>query len=240
MENPNFYAIIPASVRYADITPNAKLLYGEITALCNKEGYCYATNQYFANLYNVSKISISKWIKELTENGFIESEINYKEGSKEILNRYIRIVYDPIKEKFNTPIKEKFKDNNTYNNITLNNIYIQQFEEFWKEYTPIKCDGRFIDKGSKKTAQDKFVKILKKGEKYEDIISGCKKYIEHCRRNNQLTCGVTVFLNQERWKNDYSGETCQSADGTKRQEPRSYLEIYSEIANELSQEDNIR
>ena len=240
MENPNFYAIIPASVRYADITPNAKLLYGEITALCNKEGYCYATNQYFANLYNVSKISISKWIKELTENGFIESEINYKEGSKEILNRYIRIVYDPIKEKFNTPIKEKFKDNNTYNNITLNNIYIQQFEEFWKEYTPIKCDGRFIDKGSKKTAQDKFVKILQKGEKYEDIISGCKKYIEHCRRNNQLTCGVTVFLNQERWKNDYSGETCQSADGTKRQEPRSYLEIYSEIANELSQEDNIR
>lgn len=118
--------------------------------------------------------------------------------------------------------------------------YLEKFEEFWKAYTPIKCDGRFIDKGSKKTAQEKFIKILKKGEKYEDIISGCKKYIEHCRRNNQLTCGVTVFLNQERWKNDYSGETCQSADNTKRQEPRSYLEIYSEIANELSQEDNIR
>lgn len=138
---------------------------------------------------------------------------------------------DPIKENFNTPIKENFNDNN---------IYIQQFEEFWKEYTPIKCDGRFIDKGSKKTAQDKFVKILQKGEKYENIINGCREYIEHCRKNNQLTCGVTVFLNQERWKNDYSGETCQSADNTKRQEPRSYLEIYSEIANELSQEDNIR
>ena len=240
MENPNFYAIIPASVRYADITPNAKLLYGEITALCNKTGCCYATNEYFAKLYGVSKISISKWVKELTENGFIESEMNYKDGTKEILNRYIRIVYDPIKEKFNTPIKEKFKDNNTSNNITFNNIYIQQFEEFWKEYTPVKCDGRFIDKGSKKTAQEKFIRILKKGEKYENIINGCKQYIEHCKRNNQLTCGATVFLNQERWKTDYSGNTCESANSNERPKPRSYLEIYSEIAAELAEKDSIR
>ena len=31
--NPSYYAIIPASVRYSDIIPNAKLLFGEITAL---------------------------------------------------------------------------------------------------------------------------------------------------------------------------------------------------------------
>lgn len=118
-EKPNFYAIIPANIRYADITPNAKLLYGEITALSSKEGFCFASNQYFADLYKVSKVSISKWIKELTDNKFIESEIIYKQGSKEILNRYLRIVYYPIKEKFNTPIKEKLKDNN----ININNIY---------------------------------------------------------------------------------------------------------------------
>jgi hypothetical protein len=122
-EKPNFYAIIPANIRYADITPNAKLLYGEITALSSKEGFCFATNQYFADLYKVSKVSISKWIKELIDNKFIESEIIYKQGSKEIINRYLRIVYYPIKEKFNTPIKEKFKDNNTSNN---NNIYIKE------------------------------------------------------------------------------------------------------------------
>ena len=131
-EKPNFYAIIPANIRYADITPNAKLLYGEITALSSKEGFCFASNQYFSDLYKVSKVSISKWIKELIDNKFIESEIIYKQGSKEILNRYLRIVYDPIKEKFNTPIKEKFntpikekfKDNNTYiNNIYNNNTF---------------------------------------------------------------------------------------------------------------------
>lgn len=115
-EKPNFYAIIPANIRYADITPNAKLLYGEITALSSKEGFCFASNQYFADLYKVSKVSISKWIKELIDNKFIESEIIYKQGSKEILNRYLRIVYYPI--------KEKFKDNNTYiNNIYNNNSF---------------------------------------------------------------------------------------------------------------------
>lgn len=116
-----YYAIIPATVRYdTNITPNAKLLYGEITALCNEKGYCWATNDYFSKLYGVSKVSVSKWISQLINGGYIYSEIEYKGGTKEILNRYLRIVNDPIKEKFNTPIKEKFKDNNTIYNNTIN------------------------------------------------------------------------------------------------------------------------
>ncbi|MFE8704110.1 helix-turn-helix domain-containing protein [Cytobacillus sp. FJAT-54145] len=117
----SYYAIIPANVRYdEELTPNAKLLYGEITALCNEKGFCWASNSYFSDLYGVSKVSISKWINQLVEKGYIQSEINYKEGSKEILNRYLRIVNEPIKEKLNTPIKEKFKDNNTSFNTTSN------------------------------------------------------------------------------------------------------------------------
>lgn len=122
IETKSYYAIIPANVRYdKELTANAKLLYGEITALCNEKGYCWASNSYFSELYSVSKVSISKWINQLIEKGYLGSEIIYKEGSKEILNRYLRIVNDPIKEKFNTPIKEKFKDNNTVFNNTINN-----------------------------------------------------------------------------------------------------------------------
>jgi DNA-binding transcriptional ArsR family regulator len=127
----SYYAIIPANIRYdSSITPNAKLLYGEITALCNEKGYCWANNEYFASLYGVSKVSISKWIRQLVEKGYIYSVLEYKEGTKEILNRYLTIVNDPIKEKFNTPIKEKFKDNNTLINNTSNNKKEKRKTEF--------------------------------------------------------------------------------------------------------------
>ena len=120
----SYYAIIPANVRYdAKLKDKAKLLYGEITALCNEKGYCWATNDYFANLYGVSKTTISLLIKNLIEGGYLESQIVYKEGTKEILNRYLSIVKDPIKENLNTPIKEKLKDNNTSINNTFNNTY---------------------------------------------------------------------------------------------------------------------
>lgn len=129
MENKSYYAIIPANVRYdKKLNANAKLLYGEITALCNEKGYCWASNDYFAELYGVSKVSISNWISLLEKNGYITREIVYKEGTKEILNRYLSIVNDllkksliPHKENFNTPIKENFKDNNTVINNTINN-----------------------------------------------------------------------------------------------------------------------
>ena len=61
-EQPNYYAIIPANVRYAKITAGAKLLYAEISCLSNKYGFCYAKNRYFAELYNVTTKTISGWI----------------------------------------------------------------------------------------------------------------------------------------------------------------------------------
>ena len=43
----NYYAVIPATVRYNNsLKPSEKLMYGEITALANKMGYCFANNKY--------------------------------------------------------------------------------------------------------------------------------------------------------------------------------------------------
>lgn len=72
MERPTFYAVIPASVRYAPISAMAKLLYGEITALCEKEGYCWAGNGYFAKLYEAGERSVRRWLEELVSAEFIE------------------------------------------------------------------------------------------------------------------------------------------------------------------------
>lgn len=90
--NKGYYAIIPANIRYDnDIPSNAKLLYSEITALCNAKGYCWADNKYFAELYNVSDRTIYRWISQLIKKGYIFAEYKYKSGTKEIEKRYIKL-----------------------------------------------------------------------------------------------------------------------------------------------------
>lgn len=77
----SYYSILPAVVRYdKDLTDKAKLLYSEITCLCNKEGYCFATNNYFANLYNCTPRAIQFTISKLQEKGYVKIivEDNYK------------------------------------------------------------------------------------------------------------------------------------------------------------------
>ena len=70
--HPSYFAIIPAKVRYDDTLPSgAKLLYGEISALCNERGYCWAENRYFAPVYKVSPETVSVWLGKLSEAGFI-------------------------------------------------------------------------------------------------------------------------------------------------------------------------
>lgn len=107
MEQPNYYSIIPANVRYdKELKANEKLLFSEITALANKQGYCHAWNSYFADLYGVSKTTISNWINHLKERGYLKI-VTIKDG-KEIKERKLYPNDTPAEENDNTPIKEKF------------------------------------------------------------------------------------------------------------------------------------
>ena len=136
-EKPNYYAVIPANVRYdTNLKDKAKLLYGEITALCNEKGMCWATNKYFADLYGVSTTTISSLIKNLVDNNYIKTEIIYKERTKEILNRYINILGYPIQNNLNTPIKENLKENNT----SINNNILNEFKIYYTFDKNIQCD----------------------------------------------------------------------------------------------------
>ena len=106
-EQPNYYAIIPATVRYDNNLKSAeKLLYGEITALANKNGYCYAKNKYFADLYNVTAVSVSRWISHLQELGYIETEI-IRNKNKEIVSRKIYIPHISYIQKRQYPSYQK-------------------------------------------------------------------------------------------------------------------------------------
>lgn len=98
-ELPSYYSIIPATVRYDhNLKANEKLMYGEITALSSKNGYCWAENRYFAELYDVHKITISNWLKNLEDNGYIRTELKYVYGTKQVSKRLIYINDTPISQ----------------------------------------------------------------------------------------------------------------------------------------------
>lgn len=88
----SYYAVIPATVRYDKRIPAAaKLLYGEITALCNQSGLCWAENTYFANLYEVNTRTIQGWINALLNAGYIHRNIQYAEDGKTVIRRCLSI-----------------------------------------------------------------------------------------------------------------------------------------------------
>ena len=133
MERPGYYGILPASIRYdKNLKPMEKIMYSELTALSNKNGYCNATNSYFAELYEVSKNTVSLWISDLEKAGYIKTKLIYEAGTKNIKERRIYISdpvtknddtyhekeVDPITKNDDTPITKNREDNNTSINNT--------------------------------------------------------------------------------------------------------------------------
>lgn len=109
---PGYFAVIPADVRYDDrIPPNAKLLYGEISALIGSEGFCFASNQYFAELYGVTVETIARLLTKLEGAGHIRRVIEHSPTGQIITRKLYLKVSVPdgwgIDKKINTPIDEK-------------------------------------------------------------------------------------------------------------------------------------
>ena len=124
---PGYYAVIPASVRYDDQIPaNAKLLYGEISALIGAEGYCFASNEYFATLYQSTRETIARLLTKLEKAGHIRRVLERDETGQIIARKiYLRVSMPDgwgIDKKINTSpqknqegIDEKVKDTNLSN-----------------------------------------------------------------------------------------------------------------------------
>lgn len=190
-EKPNYFSILTAEVRYDEnLSASEKICYSEITALTGKYGYCYATNGYFAKLYKVNKNTISRWIKNLEKQGYINTELVYKNNSLEIEKRkiYIRPIFknddtypqkcrEGYPQKCGEGILKNVEENNiNINTINKNNIYspaeqdegnfnlkIKEIIEFLNK----ECNKNF--KSNTKNTVNIIIKRLKEGFTVEDF-----------------------------------------------------------------------
>ena len=143
-ENDIHSITIPSEVLYhKETTANANLLFGEIASLCekNKNGCCWASNNYFAELYKVSVTSISLWISSLIESKFIKSEVNHKNNARKI---YLKTSLRKPKDNIPKGIYEQglFLDAPALNN---NNILVDDFKIETEEWTDKKGQKRGTD-----------------------------------------------------------------------------------------------
>lgn len=79
MENSEFrafWAVIPATVLDDEELPaNAKILYGVLSSLMRREGYCWATNAQLAEAMHCSEDVITRWVSKLSKRGHIRITI---------------------------------------------------------------------------------------------------------------------------------------------------------------------
>ena len=211
-EKPNYYAILPANVRYDNnLNANEKIMYSEITALAQSTGQCWASNKYFSDLYNVTPQAVSKWIKNIERLGYIKTSYVYKKGTKMIEKRYISLVSIDV-SKVSTQVEggintglERYqhtiKDNNTsINNTSINNNPIvplekeQRFKEFWEAYPK---------KVNKKRAMTAYNKISKKT--HDIIIKDLETRVDSDqwkKDKGKYIPNPTTYLNGERWNDE--------------------------------------
>ena len=108
-----------------DLSTNEKILLAEIESLGGLNDGCFASNQYFANFFDLSKDRISKLISGLKNKGYITVELVYKEGTCEVDKRIIKldpmVIFNPRGQNHLGGIGEN-NDYITYNyNINKNN-----------------------------------------------------------------------------------------------------------------------
>jgi hypothetical protein len=189
---------IPAEVwLHEGLTMQEKLFLVEIDSLDNDEG-CYAKNSYFMGFFGLSKRRVAEVLNSLTQKGFIETSVTYKDGTKEVDKRVIRIctppyptfqgLHDPIAEnrttpmretaipcsgKLHDPIAENRTDNNTDNNTVDNIISLADLRRRYSD-VQLQIVDRFFGilkhtRVSARIADSVIIKIFQEWEKHEAV-----------------------------------------------------------------------
>ena len=111
---------------------NEKVILAQIQALSGKRG-CFASNDYFWDLLNISKSRVSVWINSLIKKWYVYSE--YTKTSQRVLKISNQTIYENENLQSSKPTNPYYwnretplPENNKYNILFNNNIY----NKYWK------------------------------------------------------------------------------------------------------------
>ena len=228
---PHFFAVVPMDVlERKDLNANAKLLYGEITGLTKRNGYCSATDKYIADRIGLSKKSIQKLMQELEGKELIRRDTN-----KTARGTYRRIYLTwrkapvppargthasagehPVPPNSDTPASGGRRPvpptNDTKREINKKKsekeiLLLAGFETFWKAYP---------NKKAKKAALDKWVKLAPSPELVETIlkaVDAAKQTHQWKKDGGNFVPHPATYLHQERWNDELKVDRPKAGGG---------------------------
>ncbi len=225
MEIPQqaYWAVIPAVIRRDDRLPaNAKLLYGDLSALTNETGYCYAQNEYLMGLYGWSDRTIQRLLAALETQGYIRIEqIPGKErrifcGMSVTQKTPDKIVGRGRQKCRGTPDKivvcnkdDRYIDNNTPltpQGESSSRYQPRWFDAFWAKYP------RKADKVKAIRAWDKLQPNLELCQKMAAALEA-QKQSPQWQKGKQYIPLPSTWLNGRRWEDEFpEGESMRPAE----------------------------
>ena len=169
-----------------------------ISSLTAEKGYCYASNNYLAEIFKTNVVTISRKIKKLEEKKYIS--IEYEKKGCLVISRKIRLtkMLTTINKNVNRAINKNVKDNNinNINNTNINNIYSPAkaeqipYEEII-DYLNLKIDAHY--KSTTQKTKDSIKARFNEGFTLEDFKKVIDKMTMEWKDNNKMK----VYLRPE-------------------------------------------
>ena len=169
-----------------------------ISSLTAEKGYCYASNNYLAEIFKTNVVTISRKIKNLEEKKYIS--IEYEKKGCLVISRKIRLtkMLTTINKNVNRAINKNVKDNNinNINNTNINNIYSPAkaeqipYEEII-DYLNLKIDAHY--KSTTQKTRDSIKARFNEGFTLDDFKKVIDKMTMEWKDNNKMK----VYLRPE-------------------------------------------
>jgi len=176
----NYWVIIPPAIAGSDlISARAKYLFGRIYALSQKDGYCYASNDYLSVGTGLEVRTLQRVLLELKKAGFIDIEV-IRDEKKAIVGRHIviglplmsNLTLPSVKSDATPSVKSDAIDKESILDKEKSIIYKGIFE-FWNSLGIIK----HTDKGKTyEQAKKQINGIMNEGYKEIDITTSMSNY----------------------------------------------------------------
>ena len=189
-----------------DLSTNEKVLLAEIDSLGGSSDGCFASNQYFADFFDLSKDRISRLISGLKNKGYITVELVYKEGTCEVDKRIIKLnpysyFYQGV-QNHQGGIGENTKDiTNNYNinnnNKTSKKKTTKEPRHKYGEFKNVLLSDKDLEKLKAEYGEELVEKYIKKMDEWIEL---------NGRRYNNYYLALRQWMNKEVSKKQQKAE----------------------------------